>query len=437
MKLPLPAVVFYRCLLKARANRKIEASGRAWKRLSLERFEVGILQSRTVAMLSLKGRMDCGRAATATAIVAILAAFVFAAAGQVAAQQRGYVPSPKINNGQGGSVLELPKTPANQGGNDALTMPQLSPQPGQELELPSRTLRNQSGYEQVTVTVTDQNGRYVTGLQKGDFRIYVDGIQRPLEFLRQDLNTPVSIGILADTSGSMEPKLQQLRAAISQFIGELNSQDDVFLFAFSNRPFLLQPFTTNHFLVRSRLALLHAYGQTALFDTIMDGLIMVRHGRYDKKALLVVTDGMDNASQATLQQVVAQARRMGVLIYSIGIGDPNSGGVGIAIGPFMFGGDMDRVDTQTLTELSNESGARTFVVREVGDGEALRQDCAAISNELREQYTAGFVAPDPSRPGYRSLRVDVPGKPELAVRVRKGVTIGPGTTEYAGPDGGP
>jgi hypothetical protein len=111
--------------------------------------------------------------------------------------------------------------------------------------------------------------------------------------------------------------------------------------------------------------------------------------------------------------------------------------VGIAIGPFMFGGDMDRVDTQTLTELSNESGARTFVVREVGDGEALRQDCAAISNELREQYTAGFVAPDPSRPGYRSLRVDVPGKPGLAVRVRKGVTIGPGTTEYAGPDGGP
>jgi Mg-chelatase subunit ChlD len=87
------------------------------------------------------------------------------------------------------------------------------------------------------------------------------------------------------------------RAAISQLIGDLNQHDDVFLFAFSNRPFLLQPFTTNHFLVRSRLALLHADGQTALFDTIMDGLIMVRHGRYDKKALLAVTDGMDNASQ--------------------------------------------------------------------------------------------------------------------------------------------
>jgi Ca-activated chloride channel family protein len=389
-------------------------------------------------MLSLGGRKGFGLRATAA--IATLVAFLFAVPGPAGAQQHGYVPpAHPLDNGQGGSVLELPATPSGQqGGNAALTMPRLNPQPGPgpELELPLRELRNQTGYEQVTVTVTDQNGRYVTGLQKGDFRIYVDGIQRPLQFLRQDFNTPVSVGILADTSGSMEPKLQQLRAAVSQFIGDLNSLDDVFLFAFSNRPFLLQPFTTNHFLVRSRLALLHAYGQTALFDTIMDGLIMVRHGRYDKKALLVVTDGMDNASQATLQQVVGQARRMGVLIYSIGIGDPNSGGIGIAIGPFMFGGDMDRVDTQTLTELSTESGARTFVVREVGDGEALRQDCAAISNELREQYTAGFVAPDPSRPGYRSLRVDVPGKPELAVRVRKGVTVGSGA-EYAGPDGGP
>jgi len=270
-------------------------------------------------MLSLRGRAVCGRAATAIAVVAMLAACLLIAVGPAAAQQHGYVPPPRpLNNGQGGSVLELPTTPGSQrGGNDALTMPRLAPQPGQELELPSRALRNQSGYEQVTVTVTDQNGRYITGLQKGDFRIYVDGTQRPLEFLRQDLNTPVSVGILADTSGSMEPKLQQLRAAISQFISNLNGQDDIFLFAFSNRPFLLQPFTTNHFLVRSRLALLHAYGQTALFDTIMDGLIMVRHGRYDKKALLVVTDGMDNASQATLQQVVAQARRMVVLIYSI------------------------------------------------------------------------------------------------------------------------
>jgi hypothetical protein len=223
-------------------------------------------------MLSSRGRNYCGR--TVAAAAAIVLAMILGELGQVTAQQSGVVSTSPITHNQSGSVLELPTTPAGQGGNNSRTLPQLISQPGQELELPSRALRTQSGYEQVTVTVTDQNGRYINGLQKGDFRIYVDDIQRPLEFLRRDLNTPVSIGILADTSGSMELKLQQLRAAISQFISNLNGQDDVFLFAFSNRPFLLQPFTTNHFLVRSRLALLHAYGQTALFDTIMDGLIM-------------------------------------------------------------------------------------------------------------------------------------------------------------------
>ena len=392
----------------------------------------------------------------AAAIVMLIALLV--GAPRASAQQGVFIPPPNSQNGQskqnnGSAVLELPTTPGAQNGG-SLNLPQVNPelnpqynpglnpqfngQHGQELEIPPRQLRTQSGYEQVTVTVTDQNGRYLTGLQKGDFDLYIDGVQRPVEFLRQDTNTPVSIGIVVDTSGSMEPKIPQARAAISGLIENLNAQDDIFLFAFSNRPFLLQPFTTNHSLVMSRLALLHAYGQTALFDTVLDGLIMVQHGRYDKKALLVVTDGMDNTSQATLPEVIGQARRMGVLIYTIGIGDPNSGSMpGIAIGPFMFGGDIDQVDSQTLSELATETGARFYLMREVGDGEKIRAACEQISTELREQYTVGFVAPDPSRTGYRSLRVEVPNHPEAVVRVRKGVTVGGPGTEYAGPTGSP
>src|SRR5208282_6424584 len=118
------------------------------------------------------------------------------------------------------------------------------------------------------------------GLQKEDFKLYMDGQQRPIEFFRQDLNTPVSVGILVDTSGSMTPKIQQARAAIAQFLRDLNDRDDVFLFAFSDRPFLLQPFTSDHSLVMSRLGLLHAYGRTALYDVLLDGLLMVQRGRY-------------------------------------------------------------------------------------------------------------------------------------------------------------
>src|SRR5271170_5279198 len=336
------------------------------------------------------------------------------------------------NQGGGSTTLELPATaPSHQ------IQPNIPPPqpPEQELVLPKRQLRDEPGYQQVTVTVTDPNGSYVTDLQKQDFQLSMDGQQRPIEFFRQDLNTPVSVGILVDTSGSMQPKLEQARAAIDDFLRNLNDRDDVFLFAFSGKPFMLQPFTTDHSLVASRLELLHAYGQTALFDVIMEGLQMVQRGRYDKKALLVVTDGMDNTSASTVNDVVAQARRMGVLVYSIGIGDPNggSGGIAVSIGPFVLGGDdSEHVDAETLHTLSTESGAKTYIIREAGDGQALRQACENISLELREQYTIGFLAPDPSAGGYRSLRVDVPGKSGADVRVRKGIDVGAAPTGLAG-----
>jgi len=372
-------------------------------------------------------------------IAAIFLALIVPGGGDLWAQQQGInqdlqLTTPGRQKG-GGSVLELPATRRQE------VEPQLPPQPitpqqGQELEIPSRQLRSQAGYTQVTVTVTNPNGGYVTGLTKNDFKVFENGQERPVQFLRQDLNTPVSIGILVDTSGSMQPKIAQARAAIAQFLRDLNDRDDVFLFAFSDRPFLLQPFTSDHSLVMSRLALLHAYGRTALYDVLLDGLLMVERGRYDKKALLVVTDGMDTASRSSVNQVISQARRMGVLVYSIGIGDPNTGsspGYSIVFGPLIFGGggDLERVDAETLRMLSTETGAKTFIIREVGDGEALRNATESISQELREQYTVGFLSPDPERGGYRNLKVETPSHPGDTVRVRKGVTVGEGSAESA------
>ncbi|MBV8356870.1 MAG: VWA domain-containing protein [Deltaproteobacteria bacterium] len=344
-------------------------------------------------------------------------------------------PSVPRNQRQGGSVLEVPMVPGRQTGGTE-NIPRIAPQQGQELTLPSRQLTRQPGYSQLTVTIIDQQGRYVTGLQKGDFNLYIDGQQRPIEFFRQDLNTPVSVGILVDTSGSMEPKLGQARTAITEFVNDLNPRDDVFLFAFSSQPFLLQPFTTDHQAVIGRLSLLYAQGETAIFDTIIDGLLMVRHGRWDKKALLVVTDGQDNASAQNLQQVVAYARQMGVLIYSIGIGNSNVDTSSIGFGPLGFGLiAQDAVDARTLEILSNETGAKTYLLRTIGDGAAMREDCAAISRELREQYTLGFLASDPGRGGYRNVRVDVPSRPYDKVRVRKGVELA--GTESASAEAGP
>ncbi len=331
------------------------------------------------------------------------------------------VPGPQ---GGGGATLELPAMPSPQGGS-SLNLPQTAPQQGSELVLPPQQLRRQLGYKQVTVTVTNQQGGYVSGLDRNDFRLFVNGSQRQIAFFRQDQNTPVSIGIIVDTSGSMDVKLPQARAAIVQFLRNLNARDDIFLFAFSARPFLLQPFTTDHALVMARLPLLHAQGQTALFDAVLDGLLMVQHGRWDKKALLVITDGMDNSSATTLAQVIGEARSLNVLIYTIGIGDPNIGpSTGFSFGPFMLGGDIDRVDAATLRTLSTDTGAKMFLLRAVGDGALLQQDTESIARELQDQYTIGFVASDPTAGGYRSLRVEVPGRPGAKVRVRKGVEIG-------------
>ena len=389
------------------------------------------------------GRRIGPAALLTVAVLIAVAMLAWVRGGDAFAQQAGQPNATIISpqSQQGGTVLELPRTPALQGGGEPSNLRPLVPQPGQELEIPSRQLRSQAGYAQVTVTVTDSAGRYVTGLNRDEIKLYVDGTQRSIEFFRRDLKAPVSVGILVDTSGSMQPKIPQARAAIAQFVGDLNPRDDVFLVAFSARPFLLQGFTTDHDRVLERLGLLHAEGRTALYDVIMDGLLTVERGRYDKKALLVVTDGMDTASRrASIEQVVEEARRLGVLVYSIGIGDPNasSTGFGISIGPFILGpgGEEERVDAKTLDTLSGETGAKTFIIARVGDGAALRNACEQITLELREQYTVGFVAPDPEMGGYRSLKVEVPAHPEMEVRVRKGVTVGGREAAMADPAGG-
>jgi Ca-activated chloride channel homolog len=384
--------------------------------------------------------MRLSRRCRAVAIIAFASCVAISAGFATSAfAQQGELSLPSSvprNQRQGGSVLEVPTIPGRQFGGTE-TMPRIAPQQGQELTLPSRQLARQPGYSQLTATIVDQQGRYVTGLQKNDFRLYLDGQQRPIEFFRQDLNTPVSVGILVDTSGSMEPKLMQARTAITEFVNDLNPRDDVFLFAFSSQPFLLQPFTTDHQAVVGRLSLLYAQGETAIFDTIIDGLLMVRHGRWDKKALLVVTDGQDNASEQSLQQVISYARQMGVLIYSIGIGNSNVDASSIGFGPLGLGLiAQDAVDARTLEMLSNETGAKTFLLRTIGDGLAMREDCAAISQELREQYTLGFLASEPGRSGYRNVRVDVPSRPDDKVRVRKGVELGGTESASADADSG-
>ncbi len=261
-------------------------------------------------------------------------------------------------------------------------------------------LRGRPEYRQETITVSDAPGGYVADLSKDDFRIVQGGSDRPISFFGTVPNAPASIGILVDTSGSMQPKIPQARAAIEQFLGDLNHCDDLFLFAFSSRPYLLQAFTTDHNLMVQELQQLHAYGQTALFDTIMQGMLMVQRGLHERKMLVVITDGMDNSSSATLNDVVAQARRIGIRVYSIGIGDPNAAPMpSLAIGPFVVGGgDIERVDAQSLKTLSDATGSKNVIIAADADGSGLPKALHAIFGDLPPQYTIGFASTDAGQP---------------------------------------
>jgi Ca-activated chloride channel homolog len=317
-----------------------------------------------------------------------------------------------------GNTLSIP---AQQHPNAVPSIKAPPPQPDSALEVPSLKLRTQTGYEQVTVTVTDSSGKYVTNLTEDDFRILEDGQQRPIRFFRIDRGAPVSIGLVVDCSGSMDSKMWQARTAITRMVNDLDSRDDIFLESFSVEAQLVQPFTMDHAQIIDHLKFLHPLTHTALYDAVYMGLYEMGHARRDKRALVVVTDGMDNESRMTREEVIAAARAMKVLIYSIGIGDeamnPDSGG--------LFSPDDEQVDMRTLKALSEETGAKAFNLHRVGDGSELSRDCEAIGNELTQQYTVAYLSPDSGRFSYRTLHVEIPRHPELSVRVRKGVAVIP------------
>ena len=244
----------------------------------------------------------------------------------------------------------------------------------------------------------------------------------------------------------MSWKLAAAEAALQHFVRTLNPNDQFFLIAFSDRAFLLQDFTDNPADLNRAIGLLHAQGRTALYDAVVQGLQKVEQGRWPKKALLVMTDGMDNASSNSLNDAIQAGRRGGVLIYTVGIGTtgapamatapmmmaPMFGGGGIRFGGGLrhrrSGGDDEQVDAATLQSLSDETGATTFVIDpRVSDLSGLDSHFQSISAELREQYTVRYASAGGARP--HQIRVEG-SRPGMEVRAPKWAVNG--TSGFAG-----
>jgi Ca-activated chloride channel family protein len=258
---------------------------------------------------------------------------------------------------------------------------------------PRANIRIDTSVVLIPVTVTDPLNRFVTGLDQDSFRISEDKVdQKIVSFGSED--APLSIGIVFDTSGSMGPKLDKSRQAVSEFFKTANPEDEAFLVVFNDRPELVTPLTHNLEEIQNRLTFTQSKGRTALLDGILLALHTMKKARNPRKALVVISDGGDNSSRYTENEIKNLVRESDTQIYAIGIYEPvqSRGRTPEELaGPGL------------LTDVSEPTGGRHFVVENLNE---LPDVAAKIGIELRNQYVLGYSPSNKVRDGkYRKVSV--------------------------------
>jgi Ca-activated chloride channel family protein len=306
--------------------------------------------------------------------------------------------------------------------------PAPAPKPGEKVELPlknpvegatalkarpNENIRVDVNLTLIPLTVTDPMNRLVTGLERNNFYIYEKGSTGPEQF--QTIKTfstedaPVSLGIILDLSGSMANKFNRSRQSVKAFLKTANPQDEFFVVGFNDRPELIEDFTSNIEDVDARLALEKPGKRTALLDAIYLGVNKMKDAKYPRKALLVVSDGGDNRSRYTENELRAMVRESDVQIYSIGIFDEYAPTTEERLGPLL------------LNDLCEDTGGRLFRVNDLSD---MADVAAKISDELRDEYVLGYRSTDARKDGkWRKVKVRLeppPGLPTLTVHARSG-----------------
>lgn len=263
----------------------------------------------------------------------------------------------------------------------------------------------------VPVTVSDRSNRLVTGLEKEDFRLFDDRVEQTVTHFAMD-DEPIAVGLVFDISGSMGRKLRRSRQAASEFFRTANPEDEFFLVTFNDRPRLVVPLTSDTAEIENRLTFTGSKGTTALLDAIYLALTELKKSQKPRKALLVISDGGDNNSRYTENEVKALVRESEVLIYGIGIFEPYGS----------RGRSLEELGGPTLlSEIAEQTGGREFAVDDPAD---IPDVAAKIGVELRNRYVLGFSPTNPQRDGkYHRLRVQVVqprGMPKLQPRWRSG-----------------
>jgi Ca-activated chloride channel family protein len=269
----------------------------------------------------------------------------------------------------------------------------------------SRVLKSGVDLVMVTATVLDAEGRLVTGLERDNFEIFEDGGRQPIAQFTNE-RVPIGLGMLLDISDSMlGQRIVDARAAVERFLLELLSQEDeFFVMAFNHAPHLLTRWTTADEVVRRALDHIKPTGSTAIYDALIHSMPMIAQRNRQRAAIVVISDGADTASDATISDVRTALLRSDAFVYAVAIDSPNPRAINTRVNPIALG------------EITNQSGGHTSVVR---DGAELAAATARIAEELNSQYVLGYASPQGPDGKYHSIRVSVK-LPGHKVRARNG-----------------
>ena len=306
-------------------------------------------------------------------------------------------------------VSSVATTSAQDKPQENSTKPSASPSPKLGTELDGPVVVN-TDLITLTVTVTDTYGRYVSGLSKNAFTVLEEKQPQEITYFSDD-DAPVSVGVIFDVSGSMSgDKIKRAREALSKFIQTSHDSDEYFLIAFNSRAQLLLDRNRDGNAVLDKLTFVETRGQTALYDAVYLGVEKVQRGTHPKRALLVITDGQDNDSRYTFNNVRQLLKESDVTVYGIGI--LSGGDAGSSLG--MEGQGI-------LDELAGVSGGKAFFPRSAAEMDDIFEQ---IALELRHQYSIGYKPPNFTGDGkWRKVKVKVTpprGLPRLFVRSKEG-----------------
>ncbi len=268
------------------------------------------------------------------------------------------------------------------------------------------------------VSVTNSRGQFVSGLAQGNFRIYEDGRAQKITIF-DDEDIPATVGLLVDHSGSMRPILPEVTAAVIAFAQSSNPNDEMFVVDFNDIVSLelpaAIPFTSNFRELEKAVSEVRAEGRTALNDAIMVALDQLHSAHHDRQALIIVSDGGDNASKNKFAQVLSEARASKASIYSIGI----------------LGATEADQNPGMLEKLTKATGGKAYFPHSVSEVAAI---CAQIARDIREQYILGYSPSSADLEGsYRKIevKVDAPNHERLHVRTRAGYELPPKLTPHS------